>query len=439
MSIGLGLLKSLIQENCSFSRLSEEGITREYFTESNEEILYTFLLNYSMNVGGLPQLDTAALQITPRSLFDALPTEPFPFWLNLVKSRHTTILFNRGVAEARTRIEQGSPEEAINSLGNLYLNLRTHTRQGVIDVIQMKRDAIDLHNQVQQSTSILGITFGFPFFDEISGGMQGGDLISIAGETGVGKTTIALHIARMAYLSGHSVLGLSTEMRLSQIGRKLLALDTRQSLQDLKMGDISCFGIDYALEMLNQEQAQTRDNFFRFLPGGIYSSVSDVILVTKEQNPDLLVLDGAYLLRSSRKGYSPRWENVMEVVETLKNFSLTEDIPILLIFQFNKQDPGTLGGIAGTIAISQLSSVAFSVEWEHRADAENPSQARYRIIKIMKGRDGESGSIRINFNFDRSEVSQDRILTGRILDRSIEDSLSEDPILPTDDPEVFEI
>ena len=303
----------------------------------------------------------------------------------------------------------------------------------------MKRDAIDLHNQAQQSTSILGITFGFPFFDQISGGMQGGDLISIAGETGVGKTTVALHIARRAYLSGNSVLGLSTEMRLSQIGRKLLALDTRQSLQDLKMGDISCFGIDYALEMLDQEQARNRDNFFRFLPGGIYSSVSDVILVAKEQNPDLLVLDGAYLLRSDRKGYSPRWENVMEVVETLKNFSLTEDMPILLIFQFNKQDPGTLGGIAGTIAISQLSSVAFSIEFEQRADAENPSQARYRVIKIMKGRDGESGSIRINFNFDRSEVSQDRILTGRILDQSVEDSLSEDPNLSSNDPEVLEI
>lgn len=223
------------------------------------------------------------------------------------------------------------------------------------------------------------------------------------------------------------------------MGRKLLVFDTRQSLQDMKMGDISCFGIDYAQEIIEQEQARNSDHFFRFLPGGIYSSVNDIVMVTKEQNPDLLVIDGAYLLRSDRKRYTARWENIMEVVEILKNFSLTEDMPILATFQFNKQTPGSLDGIAGTHAISQLSSIAFSIEFEQRADAENPAQARYRIIKIMKGRDGESGSIRINFNFDRSEVSQDRILTGRILDRSIEDSLSESSDPSLTDPEVLEI
>jgi hypothetical protein len=50
-----------------------------------------------------------------------------------------------------------------------------------------------------------------------------------------------------------------------------------------------------------------------------------------------------------------------------------------------------------------------------------------RVLKLTKGRDGESGSIRVKYNMKTTQLTQDRRLSGRLYNEAItEPDISEE-------------
>ena len=89
----------------------------------------------------------------------------------------------------------------------------SYSESRVIDIRAAQSQVIEKHNAIQSCSERLpGVTFGFPYIDEVSGGAQPGDAITIVGQTSVGKTFLALKVALSAYYSGKDVLIVSTEM-----------------------------------------------------------------------------------------------------------------------------------------------------------------------------------------------------------------------------------
>jgi len=431
MSIAFGLLRSVVEDEISFSRLSEEGITSEHFLPGDEIIAYEFMQQYARDIGGTPTLQTIALQINNRSSLENMVIEPFDFWVPRLKTRLRTAIMLRGLTEAQTQIDSGRVDEAISGLGDLYLNLRESLGSGVVGIVPLMRQALEHHNQIQRHEISLGISYGFPYLDDVSGGMGNGDLIVIVGETGVGKTALSLAFGRSAYLNEKSVLYLSTEVGLLSLGKRILALNYQQNSSNLRLGRLSVFTSTYLDNLLRAEESQERPNFFEFMPGGIYASIGDIMLVAKEKSPDLLIIDGAYLLRlsSSKWKITARWDALTNIIHELKNFALLEDIPIVVTFQFNKKDSGSLEGIAGTAEVRRAASIVLSLEFERQEDALAPAEARYRVLKFLKGREGEGGSVRLLFDFIETAILQDRVLSGGVLQQILgtESQIPEDP------------
>jgi hypothetical protein len=176
---------------------------------------------------------------------------------------------------------------------------------------------------------------------------------------------------------------------------------------------------------------QERGNYFHLLPGGMFPKVEDFVVVVKELRPHIAVVDGAYLLQGTSRQW---WEKNMEVAQVLKNVCLTENIPILATYQYTKKDTGKLEGIGGGFAIPQIASMVFSFEYERKEDIGSTSDIQYRILRLTKGRDGESGSIRVKYNMRTSQISQDRRLSGRMSDEDInEPGISQEVIQDHED------
>lgn len=92
------------------------------------------------------------------------------------------------------------------------------------------RDAIDgVYKQIEanmQGGTLTGTDTGFKEINKASGGLQKSDLIVIAGETGSGKTSMALALVDSASKNGDGVAFYSMEMKKEQCAARLLSMNS---------------------------------------------------------------------------------------------------------------------------------------------------------------------------------------------------------------------
>jgi len=228
------------------------------------------------------------------------------------------------------------------------------------------------------------------------------------------NTSVTLKIGRDAYTDGNKVLAVCTEMPELQIARRDLAMATRLDSNLFKMGEVSEFlrpKISEAIDNRVIKYGEEVDNYYKILPGGMYSTIEDISTAVKELKPDLLIVDGAAIIRS-KKDKGNRWEGMINIVEAFKHLAMVENIGILLTYHFGKDGTGKVTGIYGGQAMTQFASILLSFEYENPADANNTSPVQYRILRLLKGRDGEKGSVRMLFNMKDSIIEQDVVLSG---------------------------
>ena len=58
MSIGIGLLKCLIENNIPFTTLLEKGIDERFFESEKEKLAYNFIKDFREKYGKYPELTT---------------------------------------------------------------------------------------------------------------------------------------------------------------------------------------------------------------------------------------------------------------------------------------------------------------------------------------------------------------------------------------------
>ena len=143
--------------------------------------------------------------------------------------------------------------------------------------------------------------------------------------------------------------------------------------------------------------------------GALSATVEDLQMLARQLQPDLLIIDGAYLLRHPNVRLA-RHDRINTNVEDIKSF-LAEalNIPVVQTFQFNREatkkktlDEVGLENIAGSDAIGQLSSVVLGLFEEESIETKLK-----RVIRVMKGRNGETGEFTINWRFGGFGIKQD--------------------------------
>lgn len=250
------------------------------------------------------------------------------------------------------------------------------------------------------SKGITGVPTGFKKFDEMTSGLQKGDLIVLAARPSMGKTALALNIASLAANENAIVGFFSLEMSAEQLTLRLLSTESGISHQKIRNATISS---DEWMSLTNV--AAHLANLKLFIDDTPMVSVMDVRAKARklktEQGLDFLVIDYLQLLHSTRR-HENRHQEVSEISRSLKALAKELNIPILALSQLSRAVDSRmdkrpmLSDLRESGAIEQDADVIMFLYRDivYNQDAENPALSE---LIIGKQRNGPTGTVYLNF------------------------------------------
>jgi replicative DNA helicase len=408
VSVGLALLKCLLKDKRDISALREHNVADGVF-EKEEVTVFHFIEDYFLKYGQLPKIETVERETEVD--FPEFPDEPFGYWLQGLLNRTQSNLFIEAAKEIRSAVSSGDLDDAKKSARKLVIDIdQVSPADHVWTLSELAPAILQEHDKRQKAGQIAGVPFGLPYLDRVSDGMQPADTIALVGRPGVGKSYFLLQMALNAYDFGKVPLVVTLEMSPKQCARRIMALRTGVSATLIRLGRMSHWGRDKVVVNL-EEMLELGDRPFYFLQGGMAMTVEDLLMRVRELRPSALYVDGAYLLRTKNTNDS-RWERVAESSECLKSLSIEYEMPVLGSYQFNRRGAGSLGNIGYSDSIGQLASIVLSIDDEHLHGHASWTARQYKLLELLKGREGEKGVIKVLYDMERMKITQEEVLSG---------------------------
>lgn len=223
------------------------------------------------------------------------------------------------------------------------------------------------------------------------------------------NTFLGLYSSLRAWESGmHTPLFVSMEMMNIVIAQRLAAMHTAKNLTKLMKALMTTKSWVSMMEKL--EAAKDAERPLWCVDGNLMATPDDITMLCRQTQPSLVVVDGAYLLRSSNPKAS-KFEKITENAEALKQRVATDlGIPVIASYQLNREatkkldknkESVGLEDIYGSDAIGQLATVVLGLFEEDGVETQH-----HREVDIMKGRNGERGRFKINWGFDTMDFSE---------------------------------
>ncbi|MEE9230813.1 MAG: replicative DNA helicase [Acidobacteriota bacterium] len=254
----------------------------------------------------------------------------------------------------------------------------------------------------EQHELITGLATGLERFDELTSGLQRGDLVVLAGRPSMGKTALALNIAQHAAVKNKLKIGIfSLEMTKEQLFLRLLCSQARVDSHRLRTGTLT--KTDWTKMTLGFGQLADAEIYIDDSPGiSILEMRAKARRLKLERGLDLLIVDYLQLVRG-RSRYENRTQEISEISRSLKGLAKELNLPLIAISQLSRA-PETRGGdrrpqlsdLRESGAIEQDADVVAFVYREevYRPSEENRGRA---TLIIGKQRNGPIGDVDLVF------------------------------------------
>ncbi|MBY0110160.1 MAG: replicative DNA helicase [Candidatus Babeliaceae bacterium] len=246
---------------------------------------------------------------------------------------------------------------------------------------------------------ITGISSGYKILDEMTSGFQKGDLIVLAARPSMGKTALALSLARNACQQG-AVGFFSLEMGAEQLTLRLLSAESRIAHHAIRNASITS---DEWMELAHV--AGQLAEMKLFIDDTAMQSIMDIRAKARklkaEHNLQFLVIDYLQLIHSS-KAHENRHQEVSEISRSLKALAKELGIPIVALSQLSRAVDSRmdkrpmLSDLRESGAIEQDADLIMFLYRDivYNSDTEDPQLAE---LIIGKQRNGPTGTVHLHF------------------------------------------
>ena len=226
----------------------------------------------------------------------------------------------------------------------------------------------------------------------LGGGFGAGELVYLGARPGVGKTALALQMARSAAMDGKPTLVISREMTTQSLVRRMVSQAGRVAHGDLRPGHVPAMDVPKVVEIASELSR---------LPLSISADVVSIEGITKavSQVSDIgfLVVDYLQLIRCPKEIRERRLQ-VEYVSQGLKELAIKHKMPVLCLSSLSRPADKTKEKRPG------LASLRESGELEHDADLVLLMHREHNSdeceLIVAKNRNGRVGVIKLAFQPD---------------------------------------
>ena len=268
------------------------------------------------------------------------------------------------------------------------------------DALEETINEIDANSN--RPDGVYGVPTDFIEFDELTGGLHGGQMIVIAARPGVGKSTLALDIARSAAIHHQmTTVFFSLEMSRTELAMRILSAEGKISMGRLKKGDLDTEGWTNLATL--QGRIDSAPLFIDDSPNMTLMEIRAKCRRLKQRNDlKLVVLDYLQLMSSGKKVES-RQQEVSEFSRSLKLLAKELDVPVIALSQLNRgseQRTDKRPMVSDLRESGSIEQDADMVILLHREDMYNPDSERVgeADMIIAKHRGGPTRTIPLAFS-----------------------------------------
>ena len=308
------------------------------------------------------------------------------------------------IAQSAYKPEGKSPSELVDIAESHIFEIAERGNRNMVfaemsDLVKQTYDELDKRSQ--GGGNITGVSSGFRELDNLTAGLQNGELIIIAGRTSMGKTAFALNIAEHTALADENPVAIfSMEMSASSLAQRMISSLGRVNAHSIKTGQLEerdWNRVDGAIQQIKNAPIYIDDT----------PSLTPIELrararrIQREKGLSLIVIDYLQLM-SVHGNKENRATEISEISRNLKALARELNIPIIALSQLNRSveqrtdKQPQMSDLRESGAIEQDADLIAFIYREEVYDPDTDKKG-VALINVAKQRNGSIGQFNLTF------------------------------------------
>ena len=308
------------------------------------------------------------------------------------------------IAQSAYKPEGKSPSELVDIAESHIFEIAERGNRNMVfaemsDLVKQTYDELDKRSQ--GGGKITGVSSGFRELDNLTAGLQNGELIIIAGRPSMGKTAFALNIAEHTALADENPVAIfSMEMSASSLAQRMISSLGRVNAHSIKTGQLEekdWNRVDGAIQQIKNAPIYIDDT----------PSLTPIELrararrIQREKGLSLIVIDYLQLM-SVHGNKENRATEISEISRNLKALARELDIPIIALSQLNRSveqrtdKQPQMSDLRESGAIEQDADLIAFIYREEVYDPDTDKKG-VALINVAKQRNGSIGKFNLTF------------------------------------------
>jgi replicative DNA helicase len=373
--------------------------------ERGEKIDRVTIANELMKFGELEACDGLSYLVT---LDDGLPRIPnLDSYIRIVKDKSVLrrIIFASQHMMNRCLMGEEEPDQILAGAEETLLKLGESRVQAGLqqagDILQNYEGGLTAF--LDPSKRVKGISTGFAKFDEMTGGMHGGDLIIIAARPSMGKTALALNIAQHVALKLKQTAAVfSLEMSKESLLTRMLCSVARVDSQKFRGGYLSAEEkrkLSHAVTDIAEAPLYIDDTAGLHLMD-MHAKLRR--LQAEKAKIGMVIVD--YLQLMSLRGYENRTQEVSALSRGMKLLAKELNVPMMVLSQLSRA-PETrqgdhrpqLSDLRESGSIEQDADIVGFIFREEVYQRDREDLRGLAELIVGKQRNGPTGTVKLVF------------------------------------------
>lgn len=297
-------------------------------------------------------------------------------------------------------------------------------KQNFIPLTQVLHETFDRLDDLHKNKGQLrGIPTGYVDLDKTLGGLQKSDLVILAARPSMGKTSLALDIARHVAVNRKIGVGIfSLEMSKDQLVDRLLSSESEVNLWKLRTGNLSEDGPNNDFQRIGEAMGRLSEAPI-YIDDTAGANIMEIRTKARrlqaEHDLGLIVLD--YLQLMQGHSTENRVQEVSEISRALKQIARELNVPVLALSQLNRAVENRpdkhplLADLRESGSIEQDADVVMFIYRDEMYKGKESEKPNVAEILISKHRNGPTGKVELFFDAEKTSF--------RNLDKTFSQSL----------------